>query len=94
MSVRPEYLTLDQLLSNRLFCIPDYQRAYSWQKGHRTDMFDDIEKLRNESENSFHFMATIVGLRRGEKRISTNRYHVIDIVDGQQRITTLVVFQC
>ena len=91
MSVQPIYVPLINLLSNRLFYIPDYQRAYSWQEEHRTDMFDDIKNLKNEPEDNFHFMATIVGLRRGEKRISTNRYHVIDIVDGQQRITTLAL---
>ena len=91
MRVQPIYVPLIDLLSNRLFCIPDYQRSYSWQKEHRTDMFDDIKKLQNEPEDSFHFMATIVGLRRGERRISTSQYHVVDIVDGQQRITTLVL---
>ena len=91
MPVQPIYTSLTELLSNRLFYIPNYQRAYSWRKEHRTDMFDDIKKLKNEREDSFHFMATIVGLRRGERKIATNRYHLIDIVDGQQRITTLVL---
>ena len=37
-------------------------------------------------------MATIVGLRRGEpKSIIADEYQSIDIVDGQQRITTLTL---
>ena len=36
MSVRPEYYTLSELFTNRLFRIPHYQRAYSWQQEHRT----------------------------------------------------------
>ena len=93
MSVRPDYFTLNQLLANRLFRIPHYQRAYSWQREHRAAMFDDIKKLRNKPTDSFHFMATVVGLKRKEeeKEIATELYDFIEIVDGQQRITTLVL---
>ena len=53
-------------------------------------MFDDIDRLRNRPEPR-HFMATIVGLNRGLKTIITDEYSVIEVVDGQQRLTTLVV---
>ena len=53
-------------------------------------MFEDIERLRNRPE-SRHFMATIVGLNRGLKTIITDEYSVIEVVDGQQRLTTLIV---
>ena len=36
-------------------------------------------------------MATIVGLRRGKRLIITDEHQVIEIVDGQQRITTLIL---
>lgn len=93
MSVRPEYFTLNQLLANRLFRIPYYQRAYSWQREHRAAMFNDILQLQNKPSDSFHFMATVVGLKRKEeeKEIATELYDFIEIVDGQQRITTLLL---
>ncbi len=91
MSIRPEYLTLDQLLANRLFRIPRYQRVYSWQHNHRSDMFSDIKKLKDNPTNSFHFMATVVGLRGETTTIVTDQFNFIDIVDGQQRLTTLVI---
>lgn len=90
MDIQPHYLTLDQLLKNRLFRIPNYQRAYSWEKKQRNDMFADIQELRNKKD-SFHFMATFVGLRRETKTIVTDEYHVIEVVDGQQRLTTLIM---
>ena len=90
MLTEPRYLTLDELLAKRLFRIPHYQRAYSWQAKQRKDMFNDIRKLRGNQEN-FHFMATVVGLQRREMKIATDRYKVIEIVDGQQRLTTLVL---
>lgn len=91
MNIRPDYLTLDELLAKRLFRIPHYQRAYSWQRKQRDDMFDDIKALKGKPDDHFHFMATVVGLRRKTERIATDRYHVIEVVDGQQRLTTLVL---
>ena len=89
-NVQPRFLTFAQLLEKRLFRIPLYQRAYSWTRKERADMFEDISKLKDRSENS-HFMATIVGLNREKYTIVTDEYDVIDIVDGQQRLTTLVI---
>ena len=91
MNIQPNYFTLDELLSKRLFRIPHYQRAYSWQHKQRHDMFEDIKQLKDKSEDSFHFMATVVGLCRDTRSISSNRYNIIEIVDGQQRLTTLVL---
>lgn len=90
MDIQPQYLTLTRLLTARLFRIPRYQRAYSWQKKQRDDMFADIDALRNKPD-AFHFMATVVGMRREQKTIVTDQYRVVEIVDGQQRITTLVI---
>ena len=53
-------------------------------------MFDDIENLR-ENPEGFHFMATVVGLCSAQRLIGPDRHGVIDIVDGQQRLTTLVL---
>lgn len=90
MLPQPQYLTLGELLSQRLFRIPRYQRAYSWHRKQRTDMFNDIEDLK-ENPEGFHFMATVVGLRSDQRIIGPDRHSVIDIVDGQQRLTTLVL---
>ena len=87
---RPDYFTLDELLSRRLFRIPHYQRAYSWNRKQRKDMFSDIENLKGTPE-IFHFMATVVGLRRTSRLIGADQYSVIEVVDGQQRLTTLVL---
>lgn len=88
--IQPKFLSLADLLSNRLFRIPQYQRSYSWETKHREDMFDDIRALRNQPERR-HFMATVVGLNRGKTTIVTDEYSVIEVVDGQQRLTTLVI---
>ena len=91
-TIEPKFLTLIQLLEKRLFRIPLYQRAYSWQSKQRSDMFNDIRKLQGKARAS-HFMATMVGVRNESDivEIGTDEYTVIDIVDGQQRLTTLVI---
>ncbi len=91
--IEPKHLTFNKLLQGRLFRIPPYQRAYSWQTKHRRDMFDDILNLEEKakSNNKKHFMATIVGLHTDTIPILAADYDKIDIVDGQQRLTTLVI---
>ena len=89
-NIQPKLLTLAQLLEKRLFRIPHYQRAYSWRRAEREDMFKDIGKLKGKPRNS-HFMSTVVGLHREKVPIVTDEYDVIEIVDGQQRLTTLVI---
>lgn len=91
MDIQPQYIPLHKLLSNKLFRIPRYQRAYSWSKKQRKDMFDDIRAVANGPEDAYHFMATVVGLRRETKTIVTDKFTIIDVVDGQQRLTTLVI---
>lgn len=86
---RPELLSLYDLITNRLFKIPDYQRTYSWKKKQCTDLFTDILKVKEK--NKEHFMATIVCLSKDKKQIGGSRFDVLDIVDGQQRITTLII---
>src|ERR1017187_8535407 len=91
VDIQPKYLTFAELVSKRLFRIPEYQRAYSWKSKHRQDLFDDISKLKSKPAGSTHFMATVVGLQRERETIHTDEYTRLDIVDGQQRLTTLIL---
>ena len=92
-TIQPKSMTFGQLFQQRLFVIPEYQRAYSWQAKHRQALFADIQRViqSGSSARSGHFMATIVGLRRGKKAIGIDDYEQIEVVDGQQRITTLII---
>ena len=91
MNVKLQYYTLEELLNNRIFRIPDYQRTYSWKKEHRHAMFNDIEEIGNKPTNINHFMATVVGMKHDDIVVNNHKYEYVDIVDGQQRITTLVM---
>lgn len=89
MRLNPQHLTVAQLMQGRLFRIPDYQRAYSWQKRQRSDLFEDIREVARSGRD--HFMATVVGLARDRRLIDADEFGVVELVDGQQRVTTLVV---
>jgi hypothetical protein len=90
--IEPKYVTLQQLFTDRVFRIPHYQRFYSWRTKQREDLFGDLLKLVTGSSDDHHFMATIVCYRTPEvKESGTTEYRVYDIVDGQQRLTTLII---
>ncbi len=91
LTIQPQYLTLSKLFDGRLFQIPEYQRAYSWTSHQRQDLFNDIRKTARGGPDSGHFMAAIVCLRRKKQTLGTDEYHVLDVVDGQQRLTTLII---
>lgn len=90
--IEPRYATLQKLFADRVFRIPAYQRFYSWQTRQRSDLFSDLTKLASGRQDQHHFMATIVCNRTGEtKAIGTAEYVLHDVVDGQQRLTTLIL---
>jgi len=91
IDIQPQHVTLDSLFYGRLFRIPQYQRTYSWQRRQRQDLFQDIRRIWVAGKERSHFMATIVGLRREKRTIMTKEHQVIEVVDGQQRITTLIL---
>lgn len=91
IEIQPTYVSLDKLFYGRLFRIPQYQRAYSWQNKQRKDLFDDIKSMWKNGASRSHFMATVVGLRREKHSIVTEEHQVIEVVDGQQRLSTLII---
>ena len=78
--------TIKNLFSSRtIFKIPKYQRAYTWEKKQIEEFVDDLE---NQDSGKDYFLGTILFQDRG----MPDDFTYIDIVDGQQRITTLIIF--
>lgn len=73
---------LSAFLANKTFEIPSYQRDYSWGRTQVDDLLNDIDEAV-EGELS-HYLGTFV-LSRADGR------GPYEIVDGQQRLTTLVL---
>ena len=87
MKITPTTLTLSQLFSssNELFTIPAYQRRYSWQWKQLAELFDDIHYLKNEDT---HLLGSVVCLTASHRA----GLNPLELVDGQQRITSLSIF--
>lgn len=83
MNQPTELIPVIGIFENRFYKIPDYQRGYSWEEQQLQDIKDDIENLF--SKNYMHFTGTIVAAKNIE---SDNHF---EIVDGQQRLTTLII---
>ncbi len=83
--------TITQVFSEKLFRVPDYQRGYAWGLQQCQEFIEDLELLEPEKN---HFLGTLILHRRGTGKIidrSGNSYAEYDIVDGQQRLTTIVI---
>lgn len=90
MKITPTSLTLNQLLgsANEQFVVPAYQRRYSWRSRQVIELIEDIDLL---SGSDVHLLGSIVCLT-GPHTAGINR---LELVDGQQRLTTLcVIFEC
>jgi uncharacterized protein with ParB-like and HNH nuclease domain len=88
--MKPDFLKFATILEGYVYNIPDYQRPYSWGKKQRDDLFNDIKEI-GRFEDRKHFMSTIVCLKRNTTMIRTDEFVQLDVVDGQQRLTTLIL---
>ena len=93
--------SLKSVFNDRIFKIPDYQRGYAWQKRQLKDFWEDIVNLPSDR---FHYTG-LLSLKQVSKKdyetenwtaerwlIEGQAYRPFHIVDGQQRLTTFVIF--
>jgi len=69
------------------YSLPSYQRGYAWEKSHIDDFLSDLEHVHETSSISEHFFGFT--LLAPPNSISDK---TIKIIDGQQRITTSILF--
>ena len=89
-------LQIDKVFSNEyLFEIPEYQRPYAWTTEEVGDLLDDLfyamkkgdGKCEDIGEMPPYFLGSVVVIKNSDSAHA-------DIVDGQQRITTLTLLFC
>ncbi len=74
--------TIEKFLIGKILIIPEYQRSYSWEKQQVRDLIEDInESIETKTD---HYIGTVVLAK-------TDKQDFYNIVDGQQRLTTILM---
>lgn len=90
-------LTLSKLFHQRLFRIPIYQRGYAWKTRQLEQFWED---LVNIPDGKSHYAGLLTVQPVGQNEYSESRnerwlldsgYDVFQVVDGQQRLTTIAI---
>ncbi|GJQ48550.1 hypothetical protein KsCSTR_28010 [Candidatus Kuenenia stuttgartiensis] len=72
------------LIKEHQFSVPNYQRAYKWEDEHIKSLFSDLSKAIDNNESEYFLGTVVLSQKEGSKEL--------EIVDGQQRITTIAIF--
>lgn len=83
---KPQTLSIAQLFGNEdnFYKIPNYQRPYKWLNEQVEQLWDDIFEAYENNLNDYFLGSVITSKSDGD----------IDIIDGQQRMTTLMILFC
>ena len=79
----PKKQTIEEFFQReKQYKIPVYQRAYSWEEKQWNTFLEDLEEA-TRSENCYFF---------GNISLEESKNNTAEIIDGQQRITTIIIF--
>lgn len=70
------------------YIVPSYQREYVWEKIQVRQLLEDIRAEQQEGGSSEYFIGSVVVCP------SQTRQGADDLIDGQQRVTTLFIILC
>lgn len=74
-------------LKGMCFNIPDYQRGYRWETKQINELLDDLFEFDNLKNGAFYCLQPLVVVENKENLLSGQK--VFDVIDGQQRLTTI-----
>lgn len=75
------------LLGKKIYCIPRNQRKYVWEVDNWKNLLEDLDFLQDTGKS--HFLGSIVLNTQPNPNNDDVEYY--EIVDGQQRITTIIL---
>lgn len=82
-------LLIKQVFDNEnWYRIPEYQRPYVWEKEQVTELLEDISNFAKNNKDAEYFLGSIV-YKITKKQQGDVAYEEKDLLDGQQRLTTL-----
>ncbi len=81
---------IGEVFSRFWFRIPDYQRSYVWGKDEISELIDDVNYASENSPEGQYFLGSMV-LRKATCTIDGVSFEEYELLDGQQRLTTLML---
>ena len=79
-------LTVKEFLSEGKYVIPIYQRNYDWGERETLQLLEDIsDYAKNNNSQNYYIGSAVVFIR------TVNGETYFEIIDGQQRLTTLTI---
>ncbi|OIJ20900.1 hypothetical protein BKP45_07785 [Anaerobacillus alkalidiazotrophicus] len=75
---------INTIFSDFWFVVPEYQRAYVWDNDQVNELLDDLWFAFENKKDSEYFLGSLV-----LKNLNNNNFNEYEILDGQQRLTTL-----
>lgn len=89
-----ETLSISKLFpANEVYKVPRYQRDFSWKaKEQVADLFSDFADAFENFSDSNYFLGQIIVCPSSEGVPQSGRKTVLDIIDGQQRLTTIFLY--
>lgn len=92
MNIKPQDKTIKELLlSGRQFIIPRFQREYSWDRKNYKEFLDDMLNCLIISEGKVNYDQYFLGTMLFVGDCFEGDKNEIDVVDGQQRLTTITI---
>lgn len=91
--MKAESATLEKILySPARYIIPVFQRYYTWSGSNWKRLWDNVLELHEDSQKStHHFMGPLVFV---PDHLTVGQMPTFQVVDGQQRLTTLSLLLC
>ena len=88
--VRAELLTVEHVFADAAtsYVVPVYQRNYAWRAEQIEQLVDDIWTAARDADTERYFLGNLVVAQR--TTTETEGRH-LEVVDGQQRLTTLAL---
>lgn len=83
-------IIIGEVFSRFWFRIPDYQRAYVWGKDEISELIDDVSYASAHTPEGQYFLGSMV-LRKATRTIDGVSFEEYELLDGQQRLTTLTL---
>lgn len=92
MNIKPQDKTIRELLtSGNQFIIPRFQREYSWDKKNYKEFLDDMLNCLTIIDGKISFDQYFLGTMLFVGDCFDGDEDKIDVVDGQQRLTTITI---